>query len=614
MKDIKTRPKTKEIKLRDAAAIAPRELSKAIKETSAAKILNNHPQAEEKMGREESPAVNGTLQKIEADSKSTIAYTAQKAYSGGKAIAQKSYDSQFRTSKYSNKGNQTDHPEGNGQSDFVKATKEYHKEKAKQAQKRGGEIKVKSEQAKRVITDGDLKTVSSPGSKTIPQSIKLKDKEHRSSVASTAGNAKRAYAQWAKANAVREMQKEMVKDTGRTAAKATKTVAKGTSRIAQAVARVGRAIVKALVGLLGGAGELIVLVLIIGGAAAVIATPFGVFWSGQDKDAMTMPMAVAQINAEFEAKLSSIEKENSADRVKYNHLPDGGYNAGVSNWPEVVAVFACKTAGADADAADVVTMDEERISLLSDVFWDMNSVSYAVETITHTGIDNEAGYTERVLHITIKSRTYEEMMEYYDFSSNQREALQEMMKPEYTQMLAELVGTPAGETVLTTEQINELLKNVPVDLSADRLAVLKSAFSLCGKVSYFWGGKSYAIGWDDRWGETTKVTSPGSRTTGTIQPYGLDCSGFVDWAFYNGIGRTVGTGGGTYDQYAHSRKITFSEALPGDIVFFSDLSHVGIYAGFNENGQPIVIQCGSKGVAVTSLSIFSIIARPNILE
>jgi len=76
----------------------------------------------------------------------------------------------------------------------------------------------------------------------------------------------------------------------------------------------------------------------------------------------------------------------------------------------------------------------------------------------------------------------------------------------------------------------------------------------------------------------------------------------------------VGTGGGTCDQYNHSRKISFSEAIPGDIVFFSDLSHVGIYAGFNEDGQPIAIQCGSGGVSVTSLSIFSIIARPNILE
>lgn len=277
-------------------------------------------------------------------------------------------------------------------------------------------------------------------------------------------------------------------------------------------------------------------------------------------------------------------------------------------------MFACKTAGDDAEATDVVTIDEERIDLLSDVFWDMNSVSYAVAEIATKGSENESGDTERVLKITIESKAYKDMIEYYHFTNSQKDALEEMMKPEYVQMLAELVGTPTGEMTLTSEELQALLKRVSADLSENRRAVLKSAFSLCGKVLYFWGGKSYAIGWDDRWGQAMKVTSQGSRTTGTTRPFGLDCSGFVNWAFYNGMGQVVGTGGGTNNQYNHSHRISFSEAIPGDIVFFSDLSHVGIYAGFNEDGQPIVIQCGSGGVSVTSLSIFSIIARPNILE
>ena len=28
---------------------------------------------------------------------------------------------------------------------------------------------------------------------------------------------------------------------------------------------------------------------------------------------------------------------------------------------------------------------------------------------------------------------------------------------------------------------------------------------MVGKVNYFWGGKSRAIGWDSRWGQLTKV-------------------------------------------------------------------------------------------------------------
>ena len=52
-----------------------------------------------------------------------------------------------------------------------------------------------------------------------------------------------------------------------------------------------------------------------------------------------------------------------------------------------------------------------------------------------------------------------------------------------------------------------------------------------GKVHYFWGGKSNAQGWDPDWGQPKEVVSAGSETSGTIRPYGLDCSGFVAWCY-----------------------------------------------------------------------------------
>ncbi len=108
MIDIKTRPNTTEIKLRDEAALAPKELAQVIKETSTTKILYDHSQADEIGGTGQSTAVNNTFQGFKADTKSTAAYTAKKAYKGGKALAQKSYDSKFRTSKYSDKNAQND--------------------------------------------------------------------------------------------------------------------------------------------------------------------------------------------------------------------------------------------------------------------------------------------------------------------------------------------------------------------------------------------------------------------------------------------------------------------------------------------------------------------------
>ena len=48
------------------------------------------------------------------------------------------------------------------------------------------------------------------------------------------------------------------------------------------------------------------------------------------------------------------------------------------------------------------------------------------------------------------------------------------------------------------------------------------------------------IGWDSRWGMPMKVTAEGSSTTGTVRPFGLDCSGMVDWVFYNQSGGQYG--------------------------------------------------------------------------
>ena len=82
----------------------------------------------------------------------------------------------------------------------------------------------------------------------------------------------------------------------------------------------------------------------------------------------------------------------------------------------------------------------------------------------------------------------------------------------------------------------DVWERLPDDLSMERRMVVTYALALVDKVDYFWGGKSLVLGWDDRWGELTEVTAEGSDSTGTEQPYGLDCSGFVDWAFYNASG------------------------------------------------------------------------------
>ena len=64
-----------------------------------------------------------------------------------------------------------------------------------------------------------------------------------------------------------------------------------------------------------------------------------------------------------------LEKLQTAD--SYDSISVTGQSA---DWIEVLAVFAVKVAGADADAADVATMDADRIDRLKAVFWDMTAI------------------------------------------------------------------------------------------------------------------------------------------------------------------------------------------------------------------------------------------------
>ena len=179
--------------------------------------------------------------------------------------------------------------------------------------------------------------------------------------------------------------------------------------------------------------------------------------------------------------------------------------------------------------------------------------------------------------------------------------------------------SPAGvvadsHTMEPTGEAMEVWERLPDDLCMERRMVVTYALALVDKVDYFWGGKSLVLGWDDRWGELTEVTAEGSDTTGTEQPYGLDCSGFVDWAFYNASGGeyVIGQGGGAMEQHTNCVDIEWDEVQPGDLLFYSEDEHVGIAAGRDWLGRLLVVHCasGTGGVAISHRTGFETAARP----
>lgn len=165
---------------------------------------------------------------------------------------------------------------------------------------------------------------------------------------------------------------------------------------------------------------------------------------------------------------------------------------------------------------------------------------------------------------------------------------------------------PSGEAMKVWERL-------PDDLLLQRRMVVTYALALVDEVDYFWGGKSLTLGWDDRWGEMTAVSAEGSDTTGTAQPYGLDCSGFVDWAFYNASGGSyvIGQGGGAAEQHSACEDIDWDEVQAGDLLFYAEDEHIGIAAGHDRLGRLLVVHCAAgKGVTITHRAGFETAASP----
>ena len=373
----------------------------------------------------------------------------------------------------------------------------------------------------------------------------------------------------------------------------------------QAVQTIGRGIASAASSIVAAGGGAVVLVLLLTVilVAAIVASPFGILFSNESREAGVVPIsaAVAQVNYDFNERLETLQTADDYDSISV----DGQ----AADWIEILAVFAVKVAGSDdVDAADVATMDADRIARLKVVFWDMTAITTEVETINHPGSGDRDGWTERNLYITITAKTAEEMKTAYHFNRNQIAALDELL--EQRDLLRELIEdaySVSGDTAA-------LIRSLPEDLSPEREAVVRTACSLVGKVNYFWGGKSLVIGWDVRWGELRQVTAAGNSTTGTYRPYGTDCSGFVDWVFYNatGGGYIIGHGGGATMQHSYCTDISWADAQPGDLVFYPDNSHVGIVGGRDANGELLIIHCASgyNNVVITGKEGFTSISRP----
>lgn len=391
-----------------------------------------------------------------------------------------------------------------------------------------------------------------------------------------------------------------------TAIKTAKVAKEAGRKVLRAIAAAAEKLAAAI-GAGGAAAVSVVVVILLVGM--LFASPLGILFAGEDTGTeIKIPDAVATLNGEFTDEIYRIMEDHPYDELD---MQEGMEAAMLQNWRNVLAVYAVKVSTDEEHGLDVITMDEEKLQLLREIFFDANKLEYELTTRT---VDGERITT---LHISVQIKDAMQMADEYGFTAQQREMLEELLKPDYDDIFLSLIGNyqPDG-TPIGPVDISDIQGTLPDDLDPLRESIVLTAYQLLGKVTYFWGGKSLVLGWDSRWGTPTTVTAPGSGSTGKVLPFGLDCSGFVDWTFYNATSGAYlpGRGGGAASQHGYCTNIAWSDALPGDLVFYADDSHVGIVCGYDSVGNLLVIHCsgGQNGVVVTGREGFAVAARPDL--
>lgn len=196
-----------------------------------------------------------------------------------------------------------------------------------------------------------------------------------------------------------------------TAVSTAKAVSKATKEMARALATAVRSLFAAIAA--GGTVAMVVIVVIclIG---LIAGSCFGVVFASEDSGTgLTLQSAVLQINGELSGRIDEIkvDYEGRYDSVELINADS------ITNWPDVIAVYAVKTTTDKDSAGEVATVTQEKIDRLRDICWDMNPITAKLV----------AGEESTVLQITMTAKTYTDMIDEYSFNEDQKTMVTELM-------------------------------------------------------------------------------------------------------------------------------------------------------------------------------------------
>lgn len=251
---------------------------------------------------------------------------------------------------------------------------------------------------------------------------------------------------------------EIARQTAILAYKAAVAAAKA---IAAAVKAIIAAVEKLIAAIAAGGWVAVVVVVVICLVALIVGSCFGIFFSSEDKNdgSQTMREVVVEINQDYQNQLDTIKANNP-----YDDLEMFGSRA---VWPEVLSVYAVKTTTDPDNPQEVASLTDEKKQLLTDIFWEMNDISYRTETDTETEIiesddgngnilEETVEVTKTTLYITVSHKTAEQMSHQYRFNENQDEQLEELLNVDSSMWLAVLYGIYGSDDMIVQVALSQI--------------------------------------------------------------------------------------------------------------------------------------------------------------
>ena len=187
---------------------------------------------------------------------------------------------------------------------------------------------------------------------------------------------------------------------------------------------------KALItALIAGGWIIVVIVIVICLIGLLCSSIFGIFLSGAEtsENALTISDVISECNLEFTNRLEAIQSQNPHD----DYVLEGS----MASWKDIIIIYAVVQTGG-INEKEVITVDEVKKMSFKQIFWDMNILSSEVreEQVIEQGVNSLETPKEvrkRVLHITITSKTLDDMILQYNLNPTQVSQLRELDSSEY---------------------------------------------------------------------------------------------------------------------------------------------------------------------------------------